>query len=215
MQTINLKAPLTAGDAAVVARANQLRERAQSVQASLSAPGDSVHLDAKSSNEGLGLYYYKGEIGADKFATATAQMTNGKMDSLVAFDAPKGAPAEGESIKWFLTTSQATGLRAGLAAALGGMAGGLGNAAVWMTAEAIKNYSNSSTAIGRGAATLLEWASRPLSLGHDVLHLAERKVGDPGTKDDFYGVYKQNGEAEQFTFTTRGTLEYEHFAPRP
>jgi hypothetical protein len=201
---INLNAPLTGQDAALVQKARQVRERAESVKASLlAAPSDSVQLNERDSNDRMGLFSYTGKIGQDQFSRAETMIRNGKIDSFAAHNAPG---AEGETIKFHYSTSQATGLRAGIAAALGGVAGGLGSCAAWLLVKAMETNQDSEI-----AAKALEVASRPLSFGSGLMRLAERSVADPGTKDEYYAVASPSGNYEQFLFTAQGTLEHDYF----
>ncbi|CAN0232964.1 unnamed protein product [Phaeothamnion confervicola] len=214
MENIRLNAP-GPGQADIIQRAKQLRERIESVQSDIQGPPqETVQLDSKSSNERLGAYNYTGAIGSDKFATVGISQRNGKMDALVASGAQAPSAAAGETIKWHLTTSQATGFRAGVATALGAIGGGLGSVASWALATSWNTQATSRTVVGEAAASVLAAVSKPFDFASDVFRAAERKVSDPGTKDQFYGSYKANGEGEQFLFRTDGTLGYEHFDAR-
>ncbi|MBT9585354.1 hypothetical protein IV102_18570 [bacterium] len=204
---IDLNAPLTGQDASLVARARQVRERAESVKADLlAAPSDSVQLDERASNEFLGCFSYTGSIGQDHFSRANASLWEGKLGSFAAHDAPA---TPGETLKFHLTTTKAIGLRSGIAAALGAVAGGLGHGASWLLAKAITNVHKSEV-----GAKILVMASKPLEFGCNVMRLAERSVADPGTKDEYYAVAAPSGEYEQFRFTANGTLEHDYFAPK-
>jgi len=198
---ISLQGPLNAQQTSLLERAQQIRQRAESVKSSLlAAPSDSVHLNLQDCNEGLGIYSYSGQIGNDGYARAEATLQEGQLEAFAAHS------QAGETLKFHLTTSQATGLRAGIAGALGAVGGGLGQAAAWLLAKAITNHGQSPV-----QATLLEWSSRPLSLGSDLARLAERKVADPGTRDEYYALASPNGDYEQFRFTASNTLEHDYF----
>ncbi len=192
-------------DSFMIGAAYLLRERANSVKADLlAAPTEHVQLDTKNSNEGLGCYRYQGSIGTDGFASVHTSQENGKLQSFAAHD-PKAAP--GETIKFHYTTSQATGFRAGIASSLGAISGGLGHAGCWFLAQAM-------TADSKVGSMAYEMASKPLILASDLTHLVEKKVADPGTKDEYYAISKANGDYEQYLFTADNRLECDIF-PKP
>lgn len=202
MNVINLQLPLSTGDAAILARANQIKERARSVRADLeSLPNDHVQIDQRDSNELLGAFTYRGKIGQDGFARVyTSSFENG---SLRGFSAQEPASKADETLVYSLDRSQATGLRAGIASALGGVAGGMGSAYAWLLAKAIQ-VSPRHEVTGKA----LEIASRPFGFGHDLMRLAENKVADPGTKDERYQLSGPDNRLECYVFTAEGTLEH-------
>lgn len=202
MNAIQLQQPLNTRDAAILARANQLKDRAQSVLAALeSSPSDSVQLDAKDSNERLGAFSYKGKIGQDGFGKVyTSTFENGK---LRGFSAQEPAAKTGETLVFSLDRSEAMGLRAGVSSALGGVAGGLGSAYAWLLAKAITTAPRHEI-----AGKALEIASRPFGFGHDVANWAKDKVSDPGTKDERYQLSGPGDKLECYVFTAQGTLEH-------
>lgn len=208
---IQVNGPLSSQDASILDKARRLRERAESVKAALmEAPSDSVRIDA--ANTLPGQFAFTGKIGPEGFTRAHARFVDHKIDSFAAHDTPD---APGQTLKFHRSTTQAIGLRSGIAAALGGVAGGLGSVAAWLLAKAITTHGNSTTFVGRGEAKLLELASRPLDIGSGILRVAERKVADPGTQDDYYALAGSAGEYEQFLFTANGTLEHDYFPPKP
>lgn len=199
---INVRGPHNPQEARILAEANAVRERALSVKVDLSAvSSDRVQLDKADSNERLGCYRFKGFIGVDGFSTADASIQDGKLDAFAAHD-PKASP--GETLKFHLSTSQATGMRAGIASAFGAVSGALGNAGAWFLAQAMQADS-------KVAGKVWEFASKPFFVGSNAAHLAERKVSDPGTKDEYYAVSKANGDYLQYTFTADNRLEADEF----
>lgn len=202
MSTITLGAPLTVEQSSVVKRAESLRQRAESVKTSLeSAPSESVSIDQHDSNERLGLYYYKGKIGRDEYSNANATLKEGRVDAFAAHD-PQGV--KGETLKFHTVRSKATGLRAAAAAAFGGIAGGLGNAAAWFLAKAW----TSENRLGANALAVL---SKPLSFASDLMRVAESKIDDPGTRDQVFAQSNPDGTYEQYVFTAGGELQAETF----
>jgi hypothetical protein len=199
---VAIRAPHTPQESRILADAQALKERAFSVKVDLSATSsDRVELDPKTTNEGLGCYGFKGFIGADGFATASASIRDGVVEAFAAHD-PKVAP--GETIKFHLQTSQATGMRAGIASALGSVSGSLGHAGAWLLAHAM-------TADSRLGSKAYEIASKPLLLSSNVAHAIERKVADPGTQDEYYAISKANGDYEQYLFTADQRVEADIF----
>jgi hypothetical protein len=186
----------------ILASAQALKERALSVKVDLSATNsDRVQLDKAGTNEGLGAYSFKGFIGVDGFSSADATINKGNLEAFAAHN-PVATP--GETIKFHLQTSQATGMRAGIASALGAVSGALGNAGAWFMAQAMTTEST----IGSKA---YEVASMPLIFGSNVAHAIERKVADPGTKDEYYAIAKANGDYEQYLFTADNRVEADIF----
>lgn len=197
---VSLKGNLNPQDAKLLARANQLRERAESVRVSLeAAPSDGVEITYR--NEGLGAYDYRGKIGQDGFATANASLRQGKVEAFAAHH------ASGETLKFHQSTTVATGLRAGMASALGAVGGGLGKVAAWCLGQAVF----ADTRLGRSTMDL---ASRSFLVGRDAVFSAQHFVADPGTKDDYYALSGADGSYEQFRFTANQTLEHDFFPPK-
>lgn len=198
-QIINLKTPLSSQNAQALQRANALRTRVEDVKQSLeSAPSDSIVLDQSASNPRLGAFSYTGQIGTDQFSKAHVSMRNGKLDAFAAHD-PKATP--GETIKFHTVTSEATGLRAGIAGAFGAIGGGLGNVAAWFFVQA--NSADNSD-LTRNVCAI---SMTPFTFGHDLMHFVEQKVSDPGTRDQVYAKASPNGDYEQHIFTANGQLE--------
>lgn len=205
---IPLNSPLTSDTAAKVARANQLRDRAEAVLTTLeSGPSEQVHLSPRDSNEGLGIYAYQGKIGPEQFATAQVSRED---DQIVAFAAhdPKAQP--GETVKFHLSSARAQGMRAGLASACGGVAGALGNASAYLLAKAITTYPEHKI-----TGKLLELASYPLGTASDLAHLVENKLAYTSEKDRTFAVSRPDGSYEQVTFKNDNTLDYELFHTQP
>lgn len=201
MNAIQLNQPLNTRDAAIVARANQLKEKAQSVLADLNTPSDHVQLNAKDSNERLGAFTYDGKIGQDGFAKVyTSSFEDGK---LRGFSAQQPASKADETLVFSLDRSEAEGVRAGVASALGGVAGGMGSAYAWLLAKAITTAPRHEI-----TGKALEIASRPFGFGHDLFNWAKDKVSDPGTKDERYQLSGPGNKLECYVFTAQGTLEH-------
>ena len=201
---IPLNEPISPDNAARVARANQLRDRAEAVLITLEqGPSDQMQLAQRDSNERLGIYAYQGKIGPEQFATAQASREGGKIVAFVAHD-PKAQP--GETVKFHLSSAKAQGMRAGVAGALGGVAGALGNASAYLIAKAITTYPNHKI-----TGKMLELASYPLGGASDLAHFAENKLGYTSEKERYFAVAKADGSYEQVTFKVDHTLDYEVF----
>lgn len=197
-----IRGPHNPQESRILANAQALKERALSVKVDLSGTSsDRVQLDQGSTNERLGAYSFKGFIGVDGFRSANASINDGKLEAFAAHN-PVATP--GETLKFHLQTSQATGMRAGVASALGAVSGALGNAGAWFMAQAMTAESS----IGSKA---YEVAAMPLIFGSNVASVVERKVADPGTKDEYYAIAKANGDYEQYLFTADNRVEADIF----
>lgn len=195
---INLGAALSPEDASVVEKAERLKERVESVKASIaSAPSELVGIDSRTTDEFVGAYGYKGRIGTDHFARVEASIHRGQLDAFTAYD-PKAAP--GEIVKFHLSTSKPSGQRATVAGAFGGIAGTFGK-----TSSKLQDQAESQPS--KVAGYFVVAASKPFEMVSDFMHFIERKVGDPGTKDEIYARFGADGEYEQYVFNADGTLE--------
>lgn len=205
---IPLNSPLSPDNAARVARANQLRDRAETVLTTLEqGPSEQVQLSTRDSNEGLGIYAYQGKIGPEQFASAQVSREDNQIVAFAAHD-PKAQP--GETVKFHLTSAKAQGMRAGLAAGCGAVAGALGNASAYLLAKAITTYPQHKI-----TGKVLELASYPLGTASDLAHLAENKLAYTSEKDRYFAVSRADGTYEQATFKNDNTLDYDLFPAQP
>ncbi|MFN8613555.1 MAG: hypothetical protein U0931_38810 [Vulcanimicrobiota bacterium] len=201
---INLNGPLTPDLAAKAARAQEIRQRAENVLSALKAPDDSFQADAHGSNDGLGIYAFKGKIGPEQFAQASVIMKDGGIDSLAAHD-PAAKP--GETVKFHLSSARADGMRAAIASGFGSVGGALGNAAAYLLAKAITTYPSHKV-----AGKMLELASHPFSGASDLARYTEHKLAYTSEKERNYALAGADGSYEQICFHNDNTVDYEYFA---
>ncbi|ODT65559.1 hypothetical protein ABS71_12120 [bacterium SCN 62-11] len=204
---INLNAPQDADQAAKVARAQQIRLRADNVLSALQQPDDSFKADAHGSNDRLGAYAFQGKIGPEQFAAADMSVKNGVIESFIARD-PANRP--GEAVRFHLASAKAQGLRASIAGGFGGVGGAMANAASFLVSKAISNYPQHKI-----ASRALELASQPFAGLANLARHTEQKLAYTSAKDHCYGLSSVDGSHEQVRFHNDNTLEYEIFARRP
>ena len=204
---INLNAPQDADEAAKVARAQQIRLRADNVLSALQQPNDSFKSDARGSNERLGAYAFQGKIGSEQFATADMSVKNGVIEAFIARD-PANKP--GEALRFHLSSAKAQGMRAAIAGGFGSVGGAMANAAAFLVAKAITNYPQHKI-----ASKALELASQPFVSVANLARHTEQKLAYTSSKEQCYGLSSTDGSHEQLRFHNDNTLEYEIFARRP
>ncbi len=192
-KTISYQGPHSAAEARLLARGQEMRQKADAVLADLS-PSDHVQLDARGTNERLGTFRYTGSIGPEKHPSV--QLWNREDGTPRGFVAEN---ADGTYFKHDTPQTPATGLRAALATALSATGSGLVSGAMWLVAQGIMQQ-------GQGheiRANLLVAASKPLEFAGDLTSWVGRNVEDRGLKDQYYAT-----STESFLLSQNGHMTY-------
>jgi hypothetical protein len=199
IQKISLQQPRNPQEAQILAKAHQVRQRAEAIENTLcEIHKDSVQLSGQDTKPAP--LWHKGYFDKEGLAVSWAEFQGGKVEKF------SFTRKNGEGIDFDYRRSAATGLRAGAAAALGAVSGGLGRAAAWCLVKAI--YSDSD--IGTSSMDL---ASRGFVAGRKAVTAAQDWVTGPGPQDPRY-IHRQNdGSWEAFRFTAAGDLEYSALPP--
>jgi hypothetical protein len=212
---INPKSQLSPIQSTTLQRAQELRAKVEDVKDAINKGPSDLFQDVTSLGErSFDSERYRGSIGKHQFGEASLSRTeSGQIKNLVAFDAPVGSNEEGQSVKFFLVKSEATGLRAVFSGMLGGIAGFVGGVAATLMAKGWETAAKGDSGLRNAAATVMCSTAQGIGFVAGATEHFGNFVADSGARDALYTQSNSDNSHQTAQFRSDGRVDYESWKP--